>query len=84
MKAAQAHVKRVQGLPGAALRPGAGLRRELGWLLALKGAALLLLWALCFSPAHRVHVDAVAAARHLALGGESPGATAAARRTSKE
>jgi hypothetical protein len=36
-------------------------------LLAIKLAALALLWALFFSPAHRTAVDAQAAGRHLAV-----------------
>jgi hypothetical protein len=36
-------------------------------LLVIKLAALALLWALCFSPAHRTAVDGQAAGRHLAL-----------------
>ena len=43
------------------------LRRHLALLLAIKFAALALLWALFFSPAHRTAVDAEAAGRHLAL-----------------
>lgn len=43
------------------------LRRHLTVLLALKLAALVLLWALFFSPAHRTAVDAEAAGRQLAV-----------------
>jgi hypothetical protein len=43
------------------------LRRELITLLALKGAALWLLWWLFFSPAHRTPVDAAATSRRLAV-----------------
>lgn len=43
------------------------LRRHLTMLLALKLAALVLLWALFFAPAHRATVDAEAAGRHLAV-----------------
>jgi hypothetical protein len=43
------------------------LRRHLTVLLALKLAALALLWALFFSPAHRTAVDGQAAGRHLAV-----------------
>ena len=42
-------------------------RRHLTLLLAIKLAALALLWALFFSPAHRTAVDAQAAGRHLAV-----------------
>jgi hypothetical protein len=53
------------------------LRRKLTALLALKAAALWLLWALCFSAAHRVAPDANAASR--ALGMPAIAASAAAR-----
>jgi len=43
------------------------LRRELGWLLAVKFVALLLLWWLFFSPTHRPHVDGDVASRKFAL-----------------
>jgi len=43
------------------------LRRHLFLLLAIKLAALMLLWALFFSPAHRTAVDAEAAGRQLAV-----------------
>jgi len=43
------------------------LKRHLLLLLALKLAALTLLWALFFSPAHRTAVDPQAAGRHLAV-----------------
>jgi hypothetical protein len=43
------------------------LRRHLTVLLAIKLAALALLWALFFSPAHRITVDGQAAGRHLAV-----------------
>jgi hypothetical protein len=43
------------------------LRRHLALLLALKFAALALLWALCFSGAHRTLVDRQAAAARLGL-----------------
>ena len=52
--------------PAAALR---GLRRELGWLLAAKLAALLILWALFFSADQRPGADAVTTGQQLALGG---------------
>jgi type II secretory pathway component PulM len=55
------------------------LRRELTWLLALKAAALILLWWLFFSPAHRTPVDAAAALRRLAVTAVTPGAPAATR-----
>jgi hypothetical protein len=53
----------------------AALRRKIGWLLAAKLAALLVLWMLFFSPAHRVEVTKEAAGRHLALDGaeQTPG-----------
>lgn len=43
------------------------LRRHLTLLLLAKFAALALLWALCFSGAHRTLVDAAVAGRRLAL-----------------
>jgi len=43
------------------------LRRHLAALLAIKLAALLLLWVLFFSPAHRSAVDGAALARQLAV-----------------
>jgi hypothetical protein len=43
------------------------LRRHLTLLLAIKLAALALLWALFFSPAHRTRVDSQAAERQLAV-----------------
>lgn len=53
---------------GAAPAPWRGiLRRHLTLLLAIKLAALALLWVLFFSPAHRTTVDAQAAARHLTV-----------------
>jgi hypothetical protein len=43
------------------------LRREIGWLMLAKLAALLILWALFFSPAHRFTVDGRVTADRLAL-----------------
>jgi len=54
------------------------LRRHLAWLLLVKFAALALLWALFFSPAHRTPVDARIAGRQLALGQAAPPARAGA------
>jgi hypothetical protein len=52
----------------AAPQPWRGiLRRHLTVWLAVKLAALVLLWALFFSPAHRTAVDGQAAGRHLAV-----------------
>jgi len=42
-------------------------RRHLTLLLLAKFAALLLLWALFFSPAHRTTVDSDATGRRLAV-----------------
>ena len=57
---------------GAAVPPSVPwrsvLRRHLAWLLLLKFAALALLWALFFSPAHRAPVDGRMTGRQLALG----------------
>ena len=62
------------------------LRREVAALIALKLAALALLWWLFFSPAHRMVVDADAAGHRLGMAGAAatiesaarPGSTAAA------
>ena len=43
------------------------LSREVAGLIALKLAALALLWWLFFSPAHRTPVDADAAGRRLGM-----------------
>jgi hypothetical protein len=43
------------------------LRRHLTLLVAVKLAALVLLWALFFSPAHRTAVDSDATGRRLAV-----------------
>jgi hypothetical protein len=43
------------------------LRRELAGLVALKVAALALLWWLFFSAAHHTRVDAAAAGRRLGM-----------------
>jgi hypothetical protein len=48
------------------------LGRELAWLLAVKFAALGLLWLLFFSATHRPAVDASAASRQLAVAVSSP------------
>jgi type II secretory pathway component PulM len=45
------------------------LSRELVALIALKFAALALLWWLFFSPAHRTAVDADAAGRRIGVAG---------------
>jgi hypothetical protein len=47
------------------------LRRHLTVLLALKLAALALLWALFFSPAHRTAVDGQGVGRHLAVAAQA-------------
>jgi uncharacterized membrane protein len=52
------------------------LRRELAAWLALKAAALWLLWALCFSPAHQTAADANAAGRALGMPVAAAGAAA--------
>jgi hypothetical protein len=43
------------------------MKRELTWILAAKLAALGLLWALFFSGAHRVAIDAPATSRQLGV-----------------
>ena len=60
----------IQSLAGAR-QPGHWLLRDLLWLVALKFAALSLLWLLFFSGAQQPAVDAAAASRQLAV--ESPG-----------
>jgi hypothetical protein len=47
------------------------LRRDLGWLLAVKFAALGLLWLLFVSGAHQPAVDASAASQQLAVAGST-------------
>lgn len=42
------------------------LRRKIVWLLAFKLAALLILWMLFFSPAHRASVDSEVMSKRLA------------------
>ena len=54
----------------SAATPGSwrgNLKRHLTVLLAIKLAALVLLWALFFSPAHRTAVDGQTVGRHLAV-----------------
>jgi hypothetical protein len=48
------------------------LRRDLAWLLAVKFAALGLLWLLFFSSAHQSPVDASSASRQLAVTASTP------------
>jgi hypothetical protein len=43
------------------------LGRDLAWLMAVKLAALALLWWLFFSPAHRTAVDGAATGRQLGI-----------------
>jgi hypothetical protein len=43
------------------------LRRKIVWLLAAKLVALVVLWSLFFSPAHRVEVTAENVGRMLAI-----------------
>jgi hypothetical protein len=47
------------------------LARKIAWLLAIKFVALLMLWALFFSPTQRVDVSPVRNAEHLALDPQS-------------
>jgi hypothetical protein len=47
------------------------LARKIVWLLAIKFVALLILWALFFSPTQRVDVSPVRSAEHLALDPQS-------------
>jgi type VI protein secretion system component VasF len=70
----------VSGIPIQSLSParqrGAAcrrrLQRDLLWLLALKFAALGVLWLLFFSAVHQPAVDASAASRQLAVAGSTP------------
>jgi hypothetical protein len=43
------------------------MKRDIGWLMLAKLAGLLILWALFFSPAHRLFVDGRVTAARLAL-----------------
>jgi hypothetical protein len=43
------------------------LRRDVAFVVLLKLAALMLLWALCFSPAHRPPADPASTSHHLGL-----------------
>ena len=47
------------------------LGRKIAWLLAIKFVALVILWALFFSPAQRVEVSPARSAEHLALDRQS-------------
>src|ERR1700738_1264549 len=47
-------------------------RSKLLWLLLAKLAALMLLWFLFFSPAHRQRVDGETASSHFAVSGAPP------------
>ena len=47
--------------------PHRSIRVELAWLLAVKFGALILLWWLFFSPAHRQPIDGKAAGERLAV-----------------
>jgi hypothetical protein len=48
------------------------LGRKITWLLALKFVTLLVLWALFFSPGHRVNVSPTSSAEHLSLDPKGP------------
>lgn len=48
------------------------LRRKIAWLLLFKLAALIVLWLLFFSPAHRVHVDPGVMSQRVAPISETP------------
>jgi hypothetical protein len=58
---------RMGGRQGEATHWRDELRRAVTALIALKIAALALLWWLFFSPAHRTEVDADGASRRLSL-----------------
>jgi hypothetical protein len=51
---------------------GHHLRRDLVWLVAVKFAALGLLWLMFFSGAHQSPVDASTASRQLAVAAPTP------------
>ena len=53
------------------------MRREIIWILMCKLAALLLLWALFFSPAQRTVVDGASLGRQLAVAPAVPAEPAA-------
>ena len=65
MKVIRIHASPAPGKRGA--DESRGLRRDLVWLLAVKFAALGLLWLLFFSPVHRPAVDVSAAIQRLAV-----------------
>lgn len=48
------------------------LRRKIAWLLLFKLAALVTLWLLFFSPAHRVSVDPDVMSQRVAPIGDAP------------
>jgi len=48
------------------------LRRKIGWLLLAKLAALTILWALFFSPSHRVPATPDRVGQRLAVGNPPP------------
>ncbi|HVW71114.1 MAG TPA: hypothetical protein VHB68_19190 [Steroidobacteraceae bacterium] len=58
------------------------MRREIIWILMCKLAALLLLWALFFSPAQRTVVDGASLGRQLAVAPAEPAAPASATSSS--
>jgi hypothetical protein len=70
LKGIRIHASCAPGQPEAGGRRG--LRRDLAWLVAVKFAALGLLWLLFFSPAHQPAVDASAASQRLAVAGSAP------------
>ncbi|HYL71663.1 MAG TPA: hypothetical protein VEY89_10230 [Candidatus Dormibacteraeota bacterium] len=66
---AEGAVRSRTHISAPAPKPWRGVsRRHLTALLAIKLAALALLWALFFSPAHRVTVEGQAVGRQLAVG----------------
>jgi hypothetical protein len=62
----------LDGIQTRSVSDARRLQRDLAWLLAVKFAALGLLWLLFFSGAHQPAVDASAAGRQLALAGSTP------------
>jgi hypothetical protein len=70
LKGIRIHARSAIGEPRAP--GGRDLRRDLARLLAVKFAALGLLWFIFFSPAHQPAVDASAASQRLAVAATVP------------
>jgi hypothetical protein len=70
LKDIRIHASSAPGEPPAPR--GRDLRRDVAWLLAVKFAALGLLWFIFFSPAHQPAVDASVASQRLAVAATAP------------